>query len=121
MRQDKLSRSSILLYCAGLIPVIWLALLIAPAFGGGLPELIENLAEIFKSPFHIVIIGFSTNHQRNHFINSLLANSKLFAMGDPFKAFTDKFFLIPKCCFLLNRHIHPPTKTGLRDAPTTPF
>lgn len=54
MRQDKLSRSSILLYCAGLIPVVWLALLIAPAFGGGLPELIENLAEIFKSPFHIV-------------------------------------------------------------------
>lgn len=54
MRQDKLSRSSILLYCAGLIPVVWLALLIAPAFGGGLPKLIENLAEIFKSPFHIV-------------------------------------------------------------------
>ena len=54
MRQDKLSRSSILLYCAGLIPVVWLALLIAPAFGGGLPELIENLAEIFKYPFHIV-------------------------------------------------------------------
>lgn len=54
MRQDKLSRSSILLYCVGLIPVVWLALLIAPAFGGGLPELIENLAEIFKSPFHIV-------------------------------------------------------------------
>ena len=54
MRQDKLSRSNILLYCAGLIPVVWLALLIAPAFGGGLPKLIENLAEIFKSPFHIV-------------------------------------------------------------------
>ena len=28
MRQDKLSRSSILLYCAGLIPVVWLALLL---------------------------------------------------------------------------------------------
>jgi type IV secretion system protein VirD4 len=38
----------------GLIPVVWLALLIAPAFGGGLPELMENLAEIFKSPFHII-------------------------------------------------------------------
>ncbi len=54
MRQDKLSRSSVLLYCVGLIPVVWLALLIAPAFGGGLPELMENLAEIFKSPFHII-------------------------------------------------------------------
>ena len=53
MRQDKLSRTNILLYALGLIPVIWLSLLIAPAFGGGLPNLIENLAEIFKSPFHI--------------------------------------------------------------------
>ena len=33
---------------------MWLSLLIAPAFGGGLPDLIENLAEIFQSPFHIV-------------------------------------------------------------------
>ena len=54
MRQDKLSKTNILLYCLGLIPVVWLALLIAPAFGGGLPSLIENLAEIFKQPFHIM-------------------------------------------------------------------
>ena len=54
MRQDKFSKSSILLYALGLIPVVWLALLIAPAFGGGLPNLIENLADFFKEPFHIV-------------------------------------------------------------------
>lgn len=54
MRQDKLSKTNILLYCLGLIPAVWLALLIAPAFGGGLPSLIENLAEIFKQPFHIM-------------------------------------------------------------------
>ena len=53
MRQDRLSRSSILLYCLGVIPVVWLSLLIAPAFSGGLPNLIENLAVIFKNPFHI--------------------------------------------------------------------
>ena len=54
MRQDKLSKTNVLLYSIGLIPVVWLALLTAPAFGGGLPSLIGNLAEIFKEPFHIV-------------------------------------------------------------------
>ena len=53
MREDKLSRTSILLYALGLIPVVWLALLIAPAFGGGILSLIENLAGIFNRPFHI--------------------------------------------------------------------
>ena len=54
MRQDRFSKTSILLYCLGLLPVVWLALLIAPAFGGGLPSLIENLADVFSNPFHIV-------------------------------------------------------------------
>lgn len=54
MRQDKFSKTNILLYCLGLIPVVWLALLVAPAFGGGLPSLIENLAQILNQPFHIV-------------------------------------------------------------------
>ena len=53
VRQDRLSKTSILIYCLGVIPVVWLALLIAPAFGGGLPSLIENLGGIFKHPFHI--------------------------------------------------------------------
>ena len=54
MREDKLSRTSILLYALGLIPAVWLALLIAPAFGGGLPNLIQNLATVYGNPFHIV-------------------------------------------------------------------
>ena len=54
VRQDKLSRSNLLLYALGLIPVVWLSLLIAPAFSGGLPSLIENLSTIFQKPFHIV-------------------------------------------------------------------
>lgn len=53
MKEDKLSRQNILLYALGVIPVVWLALLIAPAMAGGLPGLIENLAEIFSNPFHI--------------------------------------------------------------------
>ena len=54
MRQDKLSRSCILLYALGLIPVVWLSLLIAPAFGGGVPSLIKNLSDVFSRPFHFV-------------------------------------------------------------------
>ncbi len=53
MREDKFSRTNLILYAVGIIPVVWLALLIAPAFGGGLPSLLENLAEIFQHPFHI--------------------------------------------------------------------
>jgi len=54
VRQDKLSKTSILLYSLGLIPVVWLALLTAPALGGGLMSLINNLADILNEPFHIV-------------------------------------------------------------------
>lgn len=53
MWDDKLSRQSLLLYTLGMIPVVWLALLIAPAMAGGLPGLIKNLAEVFSHPFHI--------------------------------------------------------------------
>lgn len=53
MREDKFSRTNLILYAVGIIPVVWLALLIAPAFGGGVPSLLENLAKIFQHPFHI--------------------------------------------------------------------
>ena len=53
MREDKFSKTSIILYACGLIPVIWLALLIAPSIGGGLPNLIKNLADAINHPFQI--------------------------------------------------------------------
>ena len=53
MRQDKFSRQHILLYCLGAIPVVWFALLIAPAMDGGLPKLLQNLGTVFRDPFHI--------------------------------------------------------------------
>jgi len=53
VREDKFSRTNLILYAVGIIPVVWLALLIAPAFGGGVPSLLENLAEIFQHPFQI--------------------------------------------------------------------
>ena len=54
MREDKFSRTNVILYCLGLIPTVWLGLLTAPAFRSGLPNLITNLAAIFGNPFHIV-------------------------------------------------------------------
>ena len=53
IRQDKHDRAHIILYLCGIIPVIWLALLIAPAFTNGLPWLVRNAGEIFNHPFHI--------------------------------------------------------------------
>ena len=53
MRQDKLSRSNIILYLCGIIPVIWIALLIAPYLDEGLPGIIENFGNIMNAPFQI--------------------------------------------------------------------
>lgn len=54
MREDKFSRTNVILYCLGLIPTVWLGLLAAPALRSGLPNLIRNLAVVFGNPFHIV-------------------------------------------------------------------
>lgn len=42
------------LYFIGIIPVIWLALLIAPYFKGGLIEIIKHSNDIMNNPFNIV-------------------------------------------------------------------
>ena len=41
------------MYAFGIVPVVWLGLLVAPAFGGGLPSLLENFSTVFNDPFHI--------------------------------------------------------------------
>jgi len=51
MRQDR--KTDLVLCVCGVIPVIWLALLIAPAVGGGLPEILQNMATAINDPFHI--------------------------------------------------------------------
>ena len=55
MRHDKFSKQNILLYCLGTIPVIWLALLIAPFMEDGLPGLIKNFGAAMSLPFHITL------------------------------------------------------------------
>lgn len=53
MRTDKLSKTNLILYFCGLIPVIWLGLLVAPYVDGGLVDIIENLSVAFSNPFNI--------------------------------------------------------------------
>lgn len=55
MRTDKLSKTNLILYACGLIPVIWFALLVAPYLGGGLVDIIKNLSSAFSNPFTISI------------------------------------------------------------------
>lgn len=40
-------------YAAGLIPAVWLGLLIAPAASGGLPEILRQFPLAMNEPFHI--------------------------------------------------------------------
>lgn len=55
MRHDKFSRQNVLLYCLGTIPVVWLALRIAPFMEEGLPGLIQNFGAAMSRPFHITL------------------------------------------------------------------
>ena len=58
--QGKLSRTNLILYSFGLIPVVWLGLLVAPAItNGGIVELVKNLGNVFNNPFSITLCGGS--------------------------------------------------------------
>ena len=55
MRHDKFSKQNVLLYCLGTIPVVWLALRIAPFMKDGLLGLIQNFDAAMSRPFHIML------------------------------------------------------------------
>ena len=59
MRQDKFSKTHLTLYACGIIPVVWLALLLAPYVGGGLLGLVRYGGAALNDPFHIVWCGDS--------------------------------------------------------------
>ena len=40
-------------YLLGLLPAVWLGLLIAPAASGGLPEILRQFPSAMNEPFHI--------------------------------------------------------------------
>lgn len=54
MKRDSDKRSAIILSFVGVVPVVWLALLIAPSVDGGLVEIVKNLSVSFDNPFNIV-------------------------------------------------------------------
>ena len=53
VKNDKLSKQNIVLYSFGIIPVVWLGLLIAPCMDNGLVSLIQKFGTVMQNPFHI--------------------------------------------------------------------
>lgn len=53
MKNDKFSKQNIVLYLFGIIPVVWLDLLIAPCMDNGLVSLIQKFGTVMQNPFHI--------------------------------------------------------------------
>ena len=43
----------------GVIPTVWVALLVAPYAAGGLPGIIESAESIFREPLHIEVTDYS--------------------------------------------------------------
>ena len=52
MKQDD-KQYAVILSVIGILPVVWLALLIAPSVKGGLPEILPKLMTVFNNPFQI--------------------------------------------------------------------
>ena len=59
MNRDSDRQSSIILSLIGMLPVVWLGLLIAPSVKGGLPEILTSLLTVFNNPFNIELCGDS--------------------------------------------------------------
>ena len=53
VRQDKFSKQNVILYLCGIIPVVWLGLLIAPCLKDGLPGLVQQFGSVMQNPFQI--------------------------------------------------------------------
>lgn len=49
----KLSKQNVILYLCGIIPVVWLGLLIAPCLKDGLPGLVQQFGSVMQNPFKI--------------------------------------------------------------------
>ena len=55
MKRGSSFRTKFILCLLGVVPVVWVALLIAPYMDDGLPSVLKNLNEITKSPFAITL------------------------------------------------------------------
>lgn len=55
----KRGNNPLVLCLFGILPVVWLGLLIAPAVHGGLPEILTRFPAAMNDPFHIELCGDS--------------------------------------------------------------
>lgn len=55
----KRGNNPLVLCLFGILPVVWLGLLIAPAAHGGLPEILARFPAAMNAPFHIELCGNS--------------------------------------------------------------
>ena len=55
----KRGNNPLVLCLFGILPVVWLGLLIAPAAHGGLPEIVARFPAVMNDPFHIELCGDS--------------------------------------------------------------
>lgn len=55
----KRGNNPLVLCLFGILPVVWLGLLIAPAAHGGLPEIVARFPAVMNNPFHIKLCGDS--------------------------------------------------------------
>lgn len=55
MNRDNDRQTSIILAVLGILPIVWLGLLIAPSVKGGLLEILPSLMNVMSDPFHIVL------------------------------------------------------------------
>lgn len=53
MNQGNDRQAAVILSLIGIIPMVWLGLLIAPSVKGGLPEILTSLMNAMNAPFHI--------------------------------------------------------------------
>ena len=64
MKQDD-KQSAVILSVIGILPVVWLALLIAPSVKGGLPEILPKLMTVFNNPFQIELCEDSLKTEKH--------------------------------------------------------
>lgn len=55
----KRENNPLILCLFGILPVVWLGLLLAPAAHGGLPEIVARFPAVMNDPFHIELCGDS--------------------------------------------------------------
>ena len=71
MNRDSNKQSAIILAVIGILPVVWLGLLIAPSVKGGLPEILPSLLTAFNDPFHIELCAMA-KEESTQILNKVL-------------------------------------------------